>query len=215
MMLDYAFILIIIIEFFKVLKLPTLNAFHVYQSSLFGRLQMAQEGGQCSFFIMSTLAHFSCSLWKLGSVMLVIILYTQSISSNYRRLGRATQISSLSDTEPIRYRTYQIPNVSNTERIRYRMYQIPNVSDTEPEPVRYPTHQIQNLISLPTPPNTQMGISGLRLVQISQSPLSLPAHNDRQLLPERTVAKLGMKQVHPSPLSPFQLTMTAMWQNWG
>jgi hypothetical protein len=39
---------------------------------------------------------------------------------------------NLSDTEPIRYRTYQILNLSDTEPIRRWIYMNPNLSDNEP-----------------------------------------------------------------------------------
>ncbi len=39
----------------------------------------------------------------------------------------------ISDTEPIRYRTFLIPpDLSDNEPVRYRTYQRPNLSDTEP-----------------------------------------------------------------------------------
>ncbi len=58
-------------------------------------------------------------------------------------IDRTSQITNLSDTEPLRYRIYQILNLSDTEPIRYRIYQIRNLSDTEP--IRCRTYLIPNL----------------------------------------------------------------------
>jgi hypothetical protein len=52
-----------------------------------------------------------------------------------------------------------------------------------------------------TPPSAHCGEIGEEAGP-SQPPLPLAAHNDRQPLPAHTVAKLGMKQVHPNPTPP-------------
>ncbi len=89
---------------------------------------------------------------------------------------------TLSDIGPIGYRTYRISNLSDMASIGYRTYRISNLLDTEPirfsqipnpsynEPIRY---QAESLIIrwLPPPPSLP-----------PQSPLPLPAHDERQPL---------------------------------
>ncbi len=45
--------------------------------------------------------------------------------------NQTSRIPNLSDTEPIRYRSYQIQNLSDTKLIKYHSYQIMNLLDTE------------------------------------------------------------------------------------
>ncbi len=115
---------------------------------------------------------------------------------------------TLSNTEPIRYQTYQIPNLTDTEPNRYRNYKIPKLSDTCIEPFKYQTwyHSRPLLV---------------RTLENQGRNRSIPLSNDRQplqaqhpspplpsqltmtanpTLPARSVAKIGDKKAHPSPL---------------
>jgi hypothetical protein len=92
--------------------------------------------------------------------------------------------TELSDSEPIRFRTYPIPNLYNSKRIRFRTYPILDLSDSEP--IQFRTYSIRFRTSL-----------------IPQSPLPLPAHNDHQPLLARPVAKLGTKPSTPVPSPPL------------